>query len=141
MTYLLGALVRAPYLLGGGGLIGLARAMVFALIGYAVAAFVFCFFAGLFKGRKDFNRALAALTLAAVPGSVGTVLSSIPFVGWLISLGLGIYSLVLLYRIQPLYLEVPEDSQVVHFVASLLGTMIAVAVVSVVLGIGATASW
>lgn len=58
-------------------------------------------------------------------------------IGWLISLALGVFSLVLLYKIIPSYLEVPEEKRVVHFIASLIATFILVFIVNMIFGVGA----
>ncbi len=111
-------------------------AIVSGLLGLALAAFIFSYLAGMFGGRHDFARAFAALSLAYVPAAVGQALSSLPLIGWLLSLGLAIYSLVLLWQIIPLYLDVPGDKRVLHYIASLLATFVAGLVLSLVLGGG-----
>ncbi len=108
-----------------------------AAIGIAIAAFVFSYLAGVFKGKHDFNKGLAALSLSAIPGYVGGVLGTIPWIGWLIALVLFIISLVFLYKIIPLYLQVPEDKRVVHFSASLISTIVLVFIVNMIFGVGA----
>ena len=60
----------------------------------------------MFKGRHDFNRELAAVSLAAIPS----------------------------------YLEVPEEKRIVHFVVSLLATVVAAALLGMMLGIGGYAT-
>lgn len=111
--------------------------LIAAAIGIAIAAFVFSYLAGVFKGKHDFNKGLAALSLSAIPGYVGGVLGTIPWIGWLLALALGITSLVFLYKIIPLYLEVPDDKRVVHFIVSLISSIVLVFIINMVLGIGA----
>lgn len=111
--------------------------LIAAVVGILVAAFIFSYIAGFFKGRHNFNKGFAALSLAAIPAYIGGVFSGLPFIGWLISLGLGILSLVFLYKILPSYLEVPEDKRVVHFIASLVATFIIVLIINLILGVGA----
>jgi hypothetical protein len=55
-----------------------------------------------------------------VPALAGGVVSPLPWLGWVISLAAGIYALVLAYRFMPLFLAVPEDKRIVHFVVSIL---------------------
>lgn len=110
--------------------------LIGAVIGVFIAAFVFSRLAGYFQGKHDFNRGFAAVSLAAIPGYIGSILGTVPFIGWLVSLALGILGLVFLYRIIPSYLEVPEDKRVVHYVASLLSTIVLVFIVNLILGIG-----
>ena len=45
----------------------LVMGLIMAAIGFVVAVFVFNFLAGTFKGKPDFNRAFAAVSLAAIP--------------------------------------------------------------------------
>jgi len=120
----------------GGFLLGI----IAAFAGLSLAAFNFSFFAGMFKGRHDFSRGLAAVSLAAIPSYVGSILGTLPWIGWLLSLALTIIGLVFLYRIIPSYLEVPEEKRVVHFIVSLLATVVAVTLLGMMLGIGGFAT-
>ena len=115
----------SPVGLSGGWLSALVLSLVMACIGFAVAAMVFNFLAGVFGGKADFSRAFAALSLAAIPAWIaGIVGSAVPWVGWLIALAGGILTLVFLYRIVPLALAVPDNKRVLHFVASLVVALI-----------------
>lgn len=135
---LLGWAFGAHYLLPHrGGVGGLVLGIVAAAIGLAVAGFVFSFFAGVFKGRRDFNRGFAAVSFAAIPAYVGAILGTLPWIGWLISLALSIVGLVFLYKIIPSYLEVPEDRRVLHYAVSLIATVVIMLVVNLALGFGA----
>lgn len=116
----------------GGWLISL----IMALVGISVAAFIFSYLAGVFKGRHDFDKGLAALSLAAIPGYLGNIIGVVPFIGWLVSLALGIVSLVFLYKIIPLYLEVPDEKRVLHFIASLVATFVVMLILATTLGAG-----
>lgn len=120
----------------GAGLGGWIVGLVMAFVGVAVASFIFSYLAGLFKGRHDFNRGLAALSLAAIPGYLGNIIGVVPFIGWLVSLALGIVSLVFLYKIIPLYLDVPQEKRVLHFIASLVACFIVMLILGAVLGAG-----
>lgn len=123
---------------GQNFLAALVSGLVFAAIGFAVVVAVFAFLAGVFKGKANFSRAFAAVSLAAIPSWVaGIVGSIIPWVGWLIALAGAILSLVYLYRIIPLALDVPEDKRVVHFIASLVCVFIINLILAAVLGTGA----
>ena len=115
----------SPVGLSGGWLSALVLSLVMACIGFAVAAMVFNFLAGVFGGKADFSRAFAALSLAAIPAWIaGIVGSAIPWVGGLIALAGGILTLVFLYRIVPLALDVPDNKRVLHFIASLVVALI-----------------
>lgn len=116
----------------GGWLIGL----IMAVIGIAAVAFIFSYLAGVFKGKHDFNKGLAALSLAAVPGYVGGIVGSVPFIGWLVALAVAVVTLVFLYQIIPSYLEVPEDKRVLHYVVSLVVSFVFMLILGSILGFG-----
>lgn len=125
---------------GQNFLAALVSGLVFAAIGFAVVVAVFCFLASVFKGKSHFSRAFAAVSLAVIPGWVaGVVGALIPWVGWLISLAGFVLSLVYLYRIIPLALEVPEDKRVVHFIASIVCIFVINLILAAVLGTGSMA--
>jgi hypothetical protein len=119
------------------GFWGLLLGIVAAAIGLVVTGFMFSFFAGIFKGKHDFNKGLAAVTLAAIPAYVGGIFSTLPWIGWLLALALSIVSLVFLYRIIPAYLEVPEDRRALHYAVSLVASIVIVLVINLALGLGA----
>ncbi len=110
--------------------------LVSTVIGILLASFIFSYFAGVFKGKYNFNKGLAALSLAAIPAFLGGILNTIPYIGWLIGLALGILSLVFLYKIIPPYLEVPNNKRILHFIVSLIATFIIVFIINMILGIG-----
>jgi len=121
----------------GGFLVTVVMGLIAAAIGLGIAVAVFNYLAGLFKGSPDFSRAFAAVSLAAVPAWVaGIVAAAIPFLGFIIALAGGILSLVFLYQVIPLALNVPQDKRVVHFIVSLVCAAILNAVIGAVLGVG-----
>lgn len=133
------------YLLGflGGGPFGVRPTIGSTLlnivaggIAITVVTFVFSSLASLFGGKYDFARGLAATTLAFVPAYVGQALSTLPWIGWPISLGFLIYGLVLLWRIIPVYLEVPAEKRAPHYSLSLIASVVAIAVISAILSGG-----
>jgi len=126
---------------GPGGLGGLLLGLVFAVLGIALASLIFSYFAGMFKGEPDFSRGLAALSLASIPAYIGNILGTLPWIGWLLAVGLGILSLVFLYQIIPLYLKVPDDKRVPHFALSLICTLVVAFVLATVLGVGSMAGY
>ncbi len=96
----------------------------------------FNFLAGIFKGTANFSRAFAAVSLAVIPAWVaGAVAALIPYMGFLIALAGGILSLVFLYRIMPLALNVPDDKRMVHFVVSLVAVIVINMVIGLVFGL------
>jgi hypothetical protein len=122
---------------GMGFFQGLLLGLVMAAAGIAIGSFVLSILAGTFGGKPSFPRALAALSLAAIPGFLaGIVGSLIPYLGPLISLAGGILTLVFLYKIIPLALDVPEGKRVMHFILSLVGMFVANMILSYTLGFG-----
>jgi hypothetical protein len=107
--------------------------IVTGAIGAGVIAFVVSTLAGTFAGKNDFALGLAATTLAFVPGYIGQAMVWLPWIGGLLALGLGIFSLVQLWQIIPLYLEVPDSKRVVHFALSLIVTIVVMVIISTVL--------
>ena len=108
--------------------------IVTSAIGAAVVAFVVSALAGAFGGNSSFARGLAATTLAFIPGYIGQALLWFPWVGGLLSLGLSIYGLVLLWKIIPIYHAVPDGKRVGHFILSLVGAIVAMIFVSITIG-------
>jgi hypothetical protein len=108
--------------------------IIMMAISITIWSLVVNFFAGTFKGTSDFDRSFAAVSLTAIPALVGNVLGELPWIGWLVSVGLGIYSLVLLYQIIPLAFSLPEDNRVKHFVVSLLSMIVAMMLIGSIFG-------
>lgn len=114
----------------------LVMGLILAAVGFTIAAFVFSFLAGKFKGKADFDRGFAALSLAVIPGWVaGPIAALVPYLGFLIALAGGLASLYFLYKIIPLALNVPQEKRVVHFIVSI----IAVIVINMIIGLMAGA--
>jgi hypothetical protein len=128
-------LLNSGYQFGSLGLWLLATVMSF--VQFAIAVGIFTGLAGAMGGRRDFDRGTAALSLAAIPAYVGNALSTFPWIGWLISLGLAVLGVVYLWRILPGYLDVPADKRTTHFVVSLLATVLASFAAGAFLGVGA----
>jgi hypothetical protein len=122
---------------GSNIFVALILGLISSAIGIALASFVLAFLAGKFQGINSFPRALAAVSLAAIPGAVaGIVAALIPGVGFLLVFAGGILSLVFLYKILPLALGIPEEKRTVHFIVSLVSLFVLNAVVATVLGVG-----
>ena len=111
--------------------------LIMAAAGVAIAAFVFSFLAGVFKGNSNFDRAFAAISLAAIPAWVaGPIAALVPYLGFFVALAGGILSLVFLYKIIPLALNVPEDKRVAHFISGLLAVIVINAILGLTMGAG-----
>jgi hypothetical protein len=134
--YLLGFLSSGTSIFGWGRPTLLAT-LLQILMGGVIAglvALIFSALAGAFRGKSSFALGLAATTLAFVPGYVGQALSALPWIGGLLALALLIYSLVLLWKILPIYLEVPDTNRAAHYIVSLVACIVASLVVSTVIG-------
>jgi hypothetical protein len=133
------------YLMGlfsGPSLLGMFRptigstitTIIFGAIAAGVVAFVVSWLAGVFGGKRSFAHGLAATTLAFVPGYLGQALSGLVWIGGLLTLGLLIYALVLLWRIIPIYLEVPQRKRGPHYALSLLVSIVVMIILGGLLG-------
>ena len=100
----------------------------------AIVAFVFSALAGAFGGKKSFALGLAATTFAFIPGYVGQAVTWLPWIGFLLALGLFVYALVLLWKVIPIYLEVPDGRRVGHYILSLVATIAVMVVFSMTIG-------
>jgi hypothetical protein len=108
--------------------------MIIGGVAAAAVAFIVSFFAGMFGGKNSFALGLAATSLAFVPGYLGNALSWLPWIGALLSFGLGIWGLVLLWKIIPIYLEVPDAKRAVHYIVSLVTCVVLFFVLGTVFG-------
>lgn len=108
--------------------------MVMGAVAVGIVASIFSFFAGTFGGKNSFALGLAAASLAFVPGYIGQALTWLPWIGGLLALGLGIYGLVLLWRIIPIYLEVPDSKRVLHYIVSLVTCIVVMVVIGNIAG-------
>ncbi len=108
--------------------------MVTSAIAAAVVAFVFSAMAGVFGGKKSFALGLAATTFAFIPGYLGQAVTWLPWIGGLLGLGLFIYALVLLWKVIPVYLAVPDGRRVGHYILSLVATIAVMIVFSMTIG-------
>lgn len=136
IAYLLGFLGSGRSMLGWGRptLLGLLLQIVWGAAVAGIVALIFSALAGAFRGKSSFALGLAATTLAFVPGYLGQALVPLPWLGGLLALGLFIYSLVLLWKIIPIYLEVPDANRAAHYIVSVLGCIVASVILSTILG-------
>ncbi|MFV8816682.1 YIP1 family protein [Haliea sp. E17] len=131
-TWMMGGF--SAYLLGGSLLMAWVYSLVAAAAGFTLLVFIINFLAGTFGGQPNFDRAFAAVSLSAIPACLGGIAGAlIPWLGFLVSLAGGIWSLVLLYRIVPLALGVPGEKRTLHFVATLVVTLVANMIVAGIL--------
>jgi hypothetical protein len=108
--------------------------MITSAITAAIVAFVVSAMAGAFGGKNNFALGLAATTFAFIPGYFGQAVTWLPWVGGLLGLGLFIYALVLLWKVIPVYLAVPDEKRVSHYILSLVVTIAAMIILSMTVG-------
>ncbi len=108
--------------------------MVISAIAAVVIAFIVGALAGAFGGKNSFALSLAATTFAFIPGYVGQAVTWLPWIGGLLAFGLFIYGLVLLWKVIPVYLEVPDGKRVGHYILSLVAIVAAMFVLSMTIG-------
>lgn len=108
--------------------------MIMAAIAAGVIAFIVSALAGAFGGKNNFALGLAATTFAFIPGYLGQAITWLPWIGGLLALGLFIYALVLLWKIIPVYLDVPEGKRVGHYILSLVAVIAAMFLLSMTVG-------
>ncbi len=108
--------------------------IVSTTIGAIVVAFVVSALAGAFGGKKSFALALAATSLAFIPSYLGQAAMWLPWIGGLLSLALFIYALVLLWRVIPVYLSVPDGKRAIHYILSLIVSVVVMAIFSATIG-------
>ena len=104
--------------------------IVMYMLTLVILGWIAAYLAGIMGGKNDINRAVSMLFWISVPSMLGQILGTLPFVGWVLSLGLGVYSLVLLYRAIPVFLGVAVEDRVKHFIFFLIASF----VVSIILG-------
>lgn len=108
--------------------------IVTSAIAATVVAFIVSALAGAFGGKKSFALGLAATTFAFIPGYLGQAVTWLPWIGGLLALGLFVYALVLLWKIIPIYLAVPDGKRVGHYILSLVATIAAMFIISMTIG-------
>lgn len=108
--------------------------MVLGAVAITVVALIVSALAGAFGGKNSFALGLATVSLAFVPGYLGQALAGLPWIGGLLALLLFIYALVLLWRIIPVYLEVPDGKRGLHYISSIAAIFFAMVIIGGVFG-------
>jgi hypothetical protein len=109
----------ATFILGhaaGGAIVG--------ILGVFLLAFLTDVLAGFFGGTRDYNAAFNAVALTAVPSAVGLAGQNLPVVGGIASLVLWFYGLYLLYQALPVFLTIPEEKRMLHYLSTLGAAMV-----------------
>jgi hypothetical protein len=98
--------------------------IILYIISIVILSWIAGYLAGIFGGKNDMGKALSMVFWISIPSLIGQVLGTIPYIGWIIALGLGIYSLVLLYKAIPIFLNVPLAERVKHFILFMIGAFV-----------------
>lgn len=108
---------------GANIFMAMVMALAMGVLSLVVLTLTLGVLAGTFGGKRNFDRAFAAVSLALIPGHVLAVVGALlPWIGALVGLAGFVISLVFLYRILPLALEVPGGKRMPHFLTSLVAT-------------------
>lgn len=145
----LGASFRTPMFMG----IGLALfAFVMAFIGVFILSLIINVLAPSFGGEKNSQQALKVAVYAYTPAWLAGVFTIIPYLGWLLALLGGLYSLYLVYLGLPKLMKCPEEKSigytvvvvicaiVLSFIIGAIGTMFAGAGMMATGGLGRMSS-
>ncbi len=108
--------------------------IVIYLIFLILMGWVAAYLAGLFDGKNDWNKSVQMLFLTSIPSLFGQLLSPLPYIGWVIALGLGVYTMVLLYKAIPVFLGVPLESRAKHFILFLIASFVISMAVNISIG-------
>ncbi len=104
----------------------LALDILLTLVTLFMMAFIFSFTAGKFGGKQSFSASLAAISLASIPVFLGIIIGFIPWIGVLLVFVFLLITMVCLYQVIPIFLKVPQDKRSIHFLVSLISTLIAI---------------
>ncbi len=126
--------------------LGTMRVGVFAglgamLIGYAmslamiyVVALVIDWLAPYFKAQKDPLQALKTIAYSYTAVMIASIAQVLPWIGGLVMLGGGIYSIRLLYLALPVTMKCPQESAVKYTAATILAAMVLGWIVALTVG-------
>lgn len=92
------------------------------------------YLSGTLDGINDKGRGLWMLFLVSIPSLFSQVLSTLPAVGMLLGIVLGIYSMVLFYKAIPIFMEVPLAKRLRYFIFLILSSIVVSVVLHFTLG-------
>ena len=104
------------------------------MISIVTLGWLAAYLAGQLGGKKDLVRAVVMIFWISIPSLVGQIFGTLPYAGWVIALGFGIYSLVLLYKAIPIFMGVPVKEQVKLFILFLIGSFVFSMVLNMTIG-------
>ncbi len=97
-----------------------------SLVTLYIIAIILSFTASKFSGKPSFSAAFAAISLASIPVYLGMMLGFIPWVGVILMAIFFVLTMVYLYQVIPVFLDVPQENRSIHFLVSLISALIAV---------------
>ncbi len=112
-------------------IIGFIGTVVMFLVTVTLFGWLSAYIASLFGGKNDFIRGVLMIFLVSIPSLIGRAVSPLPYIGTIVSVGLGIYTLILLYKAPCFFLDLPEENRTKNFILFLIIAF----VVSIVLGV------
>lgn len=113
------ALVLGSLLGSGGGFKTFIVTLLMSAVWFGGGGFIASFLASKFGGEDSYDRAWSALSFASIPGVVGSVLGTVPWIGPILSLAGGIWTIIMLWQALPVFLNVPLDKRAGHFFSTL----------------------
>ena len=135
---LLGVTWRAPV---GSGLAGMVLQYLLSLVLVYVMSLIINALAPTFGGEKDPVQALKAIAYACTASWVAGAANILPWIGWLIALAGGIYSIYLLYLGLPATMKNPVEKSVGYTAVTIvIGAVLGWIVGMIVAGVVGTAA-
>ena len=109
-------------------------AFIASVISYYITVIIVDMLAPSFASEKDMGKSAQLVAYSGTPSYVGTLLSFIPIVGWLIALAAWAYGVYLMYLgIGPLK-KTPEDKKVVYMIVAFLIMIVLYFIIVAILG-------
>lgn len=108
--------------------------VVIYAISISIMSWVAVYLSKRVGGIENQNRAIWMLFLVSIPSLLGQAFATVPMIGLLLSLGLGIYSAVLFYKAIPIFMEVPLEKRLGYFIVMILASIVVSLVLHFTLG-------
>lgn len=118
----------------GNGLVGLVLSYALSLVAVYVFALIVNALAPSFGGQKDQLLALKTCAYAMTASWIAGIAQVLPFIGVLILLAGGIYSIYLLYVGLPVTMKSPPDKAAAYTAVSVIAAIVLFWVISLVVG-------
>lgn len=110
-----------------------AVSFVSAMIVFYIAFYVIDMLAANFGSEKNLNRSAQLVAYSYTAAWVGSFLSFIPYIGWLLIFAGGIYSIYTMYLGLGPMKKTPEDKKVGYLIVSFLIIIVASAIINKIL--------